>query len=555
MATFIKVFVILFFFSSCTRAKIIFVDASCKKRSSTGQSWGDAYKSLQFALDHSYQGDQIWVKAGTYLPEKKYRGSNDRCKAFALKNGVAIYGGFKGNERKLKQRRWKTHISVLSGDLNLNCITDDNDVFHVIFIPANNNLNNTVILDGFRITGGNANSLSGEHSSYGGGIYNEKSSPSICNCTFVKNSAIFGGAMYNLNSAITLSGCTFEDNIALSPKGTGGGAIYNKDAAMSNIIDCSFSGNSAFNGGAIYNFYSENITIQNCLFADNNSISSGGAVYSSNTSIQINESIFSENSTVSCGGALSNFKTRAGINACRFLNNTSMGSQSESSHGGAIFNEESFVDIKGCLFISNIASRYSYGAGGAIRELNSSTQLEDCILKYNLSKNDGGAIFSENGKLSLSDCFIACNFAKAADGGAILIRNKQVVISTNCIFAGNAAASEGGAFFICGQSKLNILKSTFAANCAKFGGGAVSTHQGSNTEITKSIIWGNKADRGYQIIVADANCSVGYSDVQGGWPGSGNYDIAPTFAKTPKSPNCLMQTEEYDRGDFLLAQP
>lgn len=52
-------------------------------------SWTAACE-LQSALSAAAQGDQIWVAAGTYKPTA----SQDRSIAFAMKSGVAIYGGF-----------------------------------------------------------------------------------------------------------------------------------------------------------------------------------------------------------------------------------------------------------------------------------------------------------------------------------------------------------------------------------------------------------------------------------------------------------------------------
>ena len=39
-----------------------------------GNSWTDAYTSLQSALDNGTKGDSIWVAAGTYIPSKDKTG-------------------------------------------------------------------------------------------------------------------------------------------------------------------------------------------------------------------------------------------------------------------------------------------------------------------------------------------------------------------------------------------------------------------------------------------------------------------------------------------------
>ena len=47
---------------------------------------------------------EVWVAAGTYYPTPAVGGSGDRYKAFKMKKGVAIYGGFAGNELTLNAR-------------------------------------------------------------------------------------------------------------------------------------------------------------------------------------------------------------------------------------------------------------------------------------------------------------------------------------------------------------------------------------------------------------------------------------------------------------------
>ena len=69
------------------------------KPSATGTgdclSWLNAC-TLKTALTNAASGNEIWVAAGTHKPTS----GADRTATFQLKNGVAIYGGFKGTERR-----------------------------------------------------------------------------------------------------------------------------------------------------------------------------------------------------------------------------------------------------------------------------------------------------------------------------------------------------------------------------------------------------------------------------------------------------------------------
>ncbi len=243
-----------------------------------GTSWADAYTDLQKALDRveicGDCGDEIWVAAGTYKPTSDY-GLNigNRGKHFRLKNGVAVYGGFAGTETSRDERDRRTNITVLSGDLDGNNSPDPNDAYHVFYHPQaqdpNLNLNSTAVLDGFTITGGNANGSSPHNC--GGGMYNYASSPTITNCTFSGNSAYSaGGGMCNYSSSPTVVNCTFSQNSTFGGEyGGHGGGMYNYgNDPNANVTNCTFAGNSATFGGGMYN-YRSNSTLTNCILWGN----------------------------------------------------------------------------------------------------------------------------------------------------------------------------------------------------------------------------------------------------------------------------------------------
>src|SRR6266498_3636961 len=151
-------------------ASILYVKQSATG-SNNGISWADAYTDLQSALAVASSGDEIWVAAGTYKP------GNIRDSTFSPKNGVAMYGGFDGTETARDQRDPSVHVTILSGDLNgddnSNIAPDEptraDNVFHVI---SSGYRDTTELLDGFTVTGGNANLNRGEHTARGGGVWN-----------------------------------------------------------------------------------------------------------------------------------------------------------------------------------------------------------------------------------------------------------------------------------------------------------------------------------------------------------------------------------------------
>src|SRR5690606_21095430 len=108
--------------------------------------------------------------------------------AFTLIQGVQIYGGFVGTESTLSQR----DSSRLHSE-NQTILDGSGINYHVVYNTAA--LNNTTVLDGFVITGGNASGTGAN--GYGGGIYNTSGAPVFRNLIIKNNYASNGGGMYN----------------------------------------------------------------------------------------------------------------------------------------------------------------------------------------------------------------------------------------------------------------------------------------------------------------------------------------------------------------------
>ncbi|MGE3182407.1 MAG: hypothetical protein AB7N71_12310, partial [Phycisphaerae bacterium] len=140
---------------------VIYVKANATGNNS-GTSWANAHTDLESAFNRSQLADEIWVAAGTYKPggATPTRSSSFRI-GFA---GVPIYGGFAGTETAVSQRNPVTNITILSGEIgDPNTVADN--TYHVVtfltpFGPP--------ILDGFTITGGNANGTG--NNAFGGGL-------------------------------------------------------------------------------------------------------------------------------------------------------------------------------------------------------------------------------------------------------------------------------------------------------------------------------------------------------------------------------------------------
>ncbi len=523
-----------------------------------GTTWDTAYRFLQDALADAFGGGvtEIRVGQGTYKADRNDMnpdGTGDREATFQLINSLALMGGYAGiGAKDPNARDIELYETILSGDLlgddGPDSVNNDENSYHVV-TATNANINS--VLDGFTITGGNADSkcciddrgggmlsffgtttianctFVANQAMKGGAIYWEGQAPDVQDCVFVSNAAEEGGAIFNRDGSPSLVDCVFEDNFAT----VGGGAIANKGGSPQ-LSSCWFRMNGADFGGAIHNDENGQPTLTNCLFEANLATFYGGALYNLDSTATIQGCSFLENSVVGDpvrGGAIASTDSTLVILDCLFSENFALGS---SNSGGALtswgesattildstfqFNWSSWVGavltmneatlaVDNCDFINN----FSFSNGGAVRTGQENAELTNCMFFGNIAQREGGGVQSGSGT-TLTSCVFIENSAgeegggvhHSASGGAQLI---------DCRFERNAAVEGGGAWI--GGPVHGISNCEFTDNWAIDGGGGLWVEQGEAT-ITDCLFTRNRALRegggGLQIAgteVTMARCS------------------------------------------------
>lgn len=255
-------------------------DSEITTSSNDGSSWENAI-TLTEALSRAKAGDEIWVKGYEDITGHIYKAPKG---GFVLPSGVAMYGGFAGDEtikndlptgRHKYQMKYQT---ALVGDIDTNDkasqqliiypenTTRTDNATHVLTLQMGvtqdntNDGNKPTIVSGFLIAAGNASGENTSANGRGGGIYvvnnsNDGNAQSrffrISQCNFANNYGMRGGAIYVDNSCTNqlsaISYCSIFNNVA-GKRGTSeneGGGMWIDGTAT--VYNCNINNNT--NGG------------------------------------------------------------------------------------------------------------------------------------------------------------------------------------------------------------------------------------------------------------------------------------------------------------------
>ena len=279
---------------------VLYVDSS-KTTSGDGSSWANAFKEVRDALYAASQCSSITtinVAKGTYKPTN----DTNRDSAFAiLRSGLKIYGGYPTGGGT---RNSTTNPTILSGDIGTTGNASDNS-YHVLVVAGLTNSTDSLVFDGFTVSGGNANGTGSKtyngatlNQNEGGGIYLNNNSTGttirVRNCRIASNMADNdGGGWCNQSSYPAITNCLFTGNT----NSAFGSAIANLNGSQAVITACVFTANS---GRVMYNSFSSP-SVTNCLFASNSAFGNGSAMYNANSSSVVTNCTFTLNTTTGNG--------------------------------------------------------------------------------------------------------------------------------------------------------------------------------------------------------------------------------------------------------------
>ena len=187
--------------------------------------------------------------------------------------------------------------------------------------------------------------------------------------------------------------------------------------------------------------------------------------------------------------------------------------------GGGFFCELSSPVITGCVFSGNSAK-----FGGGIYCNSSSPIITACTIESNTAEFHAGGISCYNQSCpTITECLITANTAEL-DVGAIDCIDSDPIF-TNCTITENEGGSTGG--ITCREASSPVIRfCTFAENISTYAGGLLC--QDSSPNIENCIFWLNIPAE--IIVVGETSPDITFSDIKGGYPGTGNIDENPFFA-------------------------
>jgi len=433
---------------------IVYVDGSATGPTHNGSSWCNGYLQLQPALSAASAGTTIRIADAVFHPDPSGF-PNPRQATFQLENGVTLEGGYAGcGAPDPNARDVNPSATILSGDVLGNdpagnefrdccnstylpgcpdaacaaavcaqhsfccdiqweeicaetaqnlcgtlCDSKDDNSYHVV---TGSGTDATAILDGVTITMGSADVPTfPSEDSKGAGMYVQGGSPTIRNCLFRRNDALYlGGGVYVHTGSPQVTGCTFEDNRSrnYSPKGTASGGGAYVEAGNPLFSDCTFTGNAVdWTGAGIYGLQATG-TIRNCRFAGN----FGAAIYYQGSSPLIER--------------------------CTILGNW-----------GGIFFTGGTPSIRNCRIFGN------YGPG--VYSLGGSPEVINSLIVGNFSGGSGGGVDCAGCDATIRNCTIAANAAYNY-GGGVYASASAVVQTVNSILWANTARLEGPQLYL-----------------------------------------------------------------------------------------------------------
>jgi hypothetical protein len=169
-----------------------------------------------------------------------------------------------------------------------------------------------------------------------------------------------------------------------------------------------------------------------------------------------------------------------------------------------------------------ISNSFAQMGGGGLYNVSGAVTVNNSTVSGNSTTANGGGLYNDGGSMTLRSSTVSGNSASSGLGGGIFNRGSLTI--GNSTLSGNQANGGGGIF---NRSTLTISNSTLSNNSANSGGGISHTTPG-RLSIDNSIVSGNKATEGREILFSGGTVQSLSYNLLGFGGSSGLSGITPT---------------------------
>lgn len=209
------------------------------------------------------------------------------------------------------------------------------------------------------------------------------------------------------------------------------------------------------------------------------------------------------------------------VSGCRFSGDHSSGS------GGAVYASGADLVLADTRVESCQASTVAFGGG--IYLINTTATVDHCVVSGNVG-GTGGGLYALSSKLTVVGTVFEANqavYSQSGGGGAFLQSTTGQI--TSSVFTGNAATKAYGGGLYNETASPAIVNCTFWGNTAGLDALDVFDNVAAVPTIVNSILWSAGTGKVLYDYAGAGPAKTTSSDVRGGWSGTGNIDVDPSF--------------------------
>ena len=407
------------------------------------------------------------------------------------------------------------------------------------------------IYDNLTVTLQNLNVTNADTTAYGAGIFVYTNTQLIgTNLNIYSNtSTALGGGVFLWGARATFSETEIFSNTAAVGAGVYGAVrgSYAPELNLASYADVhnnrALTGNG-FGGGVYMNQGTVIVTNSSDIYANNATEGGGAYLISSTLTIEGEYSEIADNTATGDGGGIHALGSTINLDRDAEVFRNTAGTDGTGNGGGVYLDNSDLWSDKGLIYYNTANGNGGgvYATNGSLLDMDLSSSYP-CVgprcsqLSYNTATGNGGGVWAANSEVDLVQIFIEGN-SSALGGGIYAWRDPSVSLRAlylyNCLLArNNGGAADGIRLYTSAGQTTRMAGShnTLAYNPSAGNGVAIAMNNAGTLglSLVNSIIWGHTTS------INTAGQTVTYSDIQGGYAGTGNLDIDPLFVNSAAS--------------------